>query len=126
MACAAHRPLALVLNGNAWVLLAGRSTGNMARRQLVCTLLLRLTSPAAYMSSEHELTSTCRLLQVHAGMAAQPPQVEVSDKSRSSGGGVNLRDISSTDQSRVKPGLAYRSSERFKCVSWALQSRPLT
>ena len=50
-------------------------------------------------------------------MPAQTRSDRVEDgKPRSSRGGVNLRDIASTDPSRIQPGCVYRSSERFKCV----------
>jgi len=50
-------------------------------------------------------------------MPAQTRSDRVEDgKPRSSRGGVNLRDIASTDPSRIQPGRVYRSSERFKCV----------
>ncbi len=50
-------------------------------------------------------------------MPAQTRSDHVEDgKPRSTRGGVNLRDIASTEPSRIQPGRVYRSSERFKCV----------
>ena len=62
-----------------------------------------------------------------SGQCAMPAHTRsdrVEDgKGRSSRGGVNLRDVASTDASRIRPGLVYRSSERFKyaCCATVLQ-----